>query len=44
MTGGPGAGGQSGLSACEGRAPHGYVGQEEDLAKGIARFVRGGMF
>lgn len=45
VTGGagrPGAG-QS-IDACEGRAPHGFVGQEAEVAAGIARFVRGGNY
>jgi hypothetical protein len=46
VTGGPGgpAGIQAGLDACEGRAPHGFVGQEAEVAAGIARFIRGGTY
>jgi hypothetical protein len=44
VTGGPGAGRQSGLAACEGRTPHGFVDQEAEVAAGIARFVRGGPY
>jgi hypothetical protein len=42
VTGGPGAARGAGtLAACEGRAPHGFVEQEEAVAAGITRFVRG---
>lgn len=34
----------SGLDACEGRTPHGFVGQEAEVVTGIARFVRGGRY
>ena len=44
VTGGPGYPGSPGLNACEGRAPHGFVDQEAELAAGIARFVRGGSY
>ena len=46
VTGGPGAraGASSGLAACEGRAPHGFVEQEAEVAAGIARFIRGGNY
>lgn len=43
VTGGPGGTG-GGLAACEGRAPHGFVEQEAEVAAGIARFVRGGRY
>jgi hypothetical protein len=43
VTGGPGGGG-SGLEGCEGKAPHGFVGQDAEVAAGIARFVRGGTY
>lgn len=43
VTGGPGSTG-GGLAACEGRAPHGFVEQEADVAAGIARFIRGGRY
>ncbi|MCC7486767.1 MAG: hypothetical protein IT529_17475 [Burkholderiales bacterium] len=43
VTGGPG-GGPSGLEACAGRTPHGFHGQEEEVAAGIARFIRGGRY
>jgi hypothetical protein len=33
-----------GLEACEGRAPHGFVGQEADVAAGMARFLGGGAY
>lgn len=43
VTGGPGAR-TSGLAACEGRSPHGFADQEEEVAQGIARFVKGGSY
>ena len=43
VTGGPGTR-QSGLAACEGRSPHGFTGQDAEVAEGIARFVRGGRY
>jgi len=43
VTGGPAFHG-SGLAACEGRAPHGYVDQEAEVAAGMARFIRGGTY
>ena len=33
---------QASLDACEGRTPHGFIGQEAEVVAGIARFVRGG--
>lgn len=44
VTGGPGGAGLSGIEACEGRSPHGYLGQEAEVAAGIARFVRGAAY
>lgn len=44
VTGGPGHEGSPGLDACEGRAPHGFVDQEAEVAAGIARFIRGGAY
>jgi len=44
VTGGPGKIPASGISACEGRAPHGYIEQEAEVAAGMARFIRGGMY
>lgn len=41
MQGGPGLGVGAGLEACEGRAPHGFVGQEAELVEAIGQFVRG---
>ena len=44
-TGGPGsAAGESLADACEGRTPHGFIGQEAEVASGIARFVLGGKY
>ncbi len=45
VTGGPGsAAGESLTEACEGRSPHGFIGQEAEVASGIARFVLGGKY
>ncbi len=44
VAGGPGLSGPSGLAACEGRTPHGYVDQEAEVAAGIARFIFGGKY
>jgi hypothetical protein len=45
VTGGSGRGGrQRSVEACQGRAPHGFVGQEAEVAAGIARFTRGGAY
>jgi len=41
VTGGAGGRGLSGVDACEGMSPHGFVGQEAEVAAGIARFVGG---
>ena len=43
VTGGPGTP-RDGVDACEGRAPHGFVDQEGEVAAGIARFIRGGQY
>jgi hypothetical protein len=34
----------SSIDACEGRSPHGFIGQEAEVAAGIARFIRGGKY
>lgn len=44
VSGGPGHAGPPSISACEGRTPHGYLGQEAEVAAGIARFIRGGSY
>ncbi len=44
VSGGPGTPGAAGLAACEGRSPHGYVDQEDEVAAGIVRFVKGGSY
>jgi len=31
----------AGLDACAGKTPHGYLGQEQEVADGIARFIHG---
>jgi hypothetical protein len=41
VTGGPGRPGAPSLAACEGRTPHGFLGQEAEVAAGIGRFVLG---
>jgi pimeloyl-ACP methyl ester carboxylesterase len=43
VQGGPG-GRNTGLAACEGRSPHAYIGQEAEVAAGIARFIRTGRY
>ena len=42
VSGGPGASRASGIEACEGRSPHGFLEQEAEVAAGIARFIYGG--
>jgi len=43
MTGGPGSrAGGAGVDACEGRSPHGFVEQEQEMVDAIVRFIRGG--
>jgi len=42
VTGGPGAKGGSGIDACVGRSPHGFIEQEAAVVNGIARFISGG--
>ena len=44
VSGGPPGPAPTGIDACEGRTPHGFVGQETDVAAGIARFVRGSTY
>lgn len=44
VSGGPGAVDAAGLQACEGRAPHGFIEQEVEVAAGMARFIRGGSY
>lgn len=44
VTGGPGAQKAAGIDACEGRSPHGFLGQEAEVVAGIARFVGGGRY
>lgn len=44
VTGGPGRSGGADVDACVGRSPHGFIEQEDQVAAGIARFVRGGEF
>lgn len=44
VSGGPARPAPSGLDACEGRTPHGFVGQEAEVVTGIARFVHGGRY
>ena len=42
VTGGPGRDDPADVNSCKGRSPHGFIGQENDVITGIARFVRGG--
>jgi hypothetical protein len=44
VKGGAGAGKAVSVEACEGRSPHGFIGQEAEVAAGVARFVRGGTY
>jgi len=45
VTGGPGGNKKlSPLDACQGNAPHGFVGQDAEVTAGIGRFVRGGSY
>jgi len=44
VTGGPGLSGRGGVDVCEGRSPHGFIGQEAEVAAGMARFIRGGVY
>ncbi len=45
ISGGPGnAATESPTDACEGRSPHGFVGQETEVVEGIARFVLAGKY
>lgn len=44
VTGGPGGAGLSATQVCEGRSPHGFLGQEATVVEGVARFVRGGVW
>lgn len=44
VTGGPGWDGGKSVKACVGRSPHGFVGQEAEVAAGMVRFVRGGRY
>lgn len=44
VTGGPGWRGGTGLKACRGRSPHGFIGQEAEVAAGMVRFIRGGRY
>lgn len=44
VEGGPTHQGAAGIEACEGRSPHGFVGQEAEVAAGIVRFVRTGRY
>ena len=41
VTGGPGSPATTGIDACQGRSPHGFIEQEAEVAGGIARFIRG---
>ncbi len=43
VTGGPTWSGTK-AEACQGKSPHGFIGQEEEVAAGIVRFVKGGNY
>lgn len=44
LSGGPESAGPASVQACEGRSPHGFIGQEEEVVSGIVRFIGGGRF
>lgn len=44
VTGGASGGRGVSVEACEGRSPHGFIGQEAAVADGMVRFVRGGRY
>lgn len=44
VSGGPGRSGPPSVEDCEGRSPHGFIGQEAEVTAGIARFIRGGSY
>lgn len=44
ISGGGGRAPHPGIDACEGQTPHGFVGQEGEVAAGIARFIREGRY
>lgn len=44
VMGGSGRAAPTGLAACEGRSPHGFLDQEAEVAAGMARFIRGGAY
>jgi hypothetical protein len=41
VTGGSGTGAHPSIEDCQGRSPHGFIGQEAEVIDGIARFIRG---
>ncbi len=44
VSGGPGWSGETGVKACRGKSPHGFLEQEAEVAAGIARFIAGGQY
>jgi hypothetical protein len=44
VTVGSGRAGAASVDACGGRTPHGFLGQESEVAGGMARFIRGGRY
>lgn len=44
VSGGPGGFGAEGVKACKGRSPHGFLGQEAEVAAGMERFIRGSKY
>ncbi len=42
VTGGPGWSGGTGVKACRGKSPHGFIDQEADVVDGLLRFIAGG--
>jgi pimeloyl-ACP methyl ester carboxylesterase len=44
VKGGPGSRGGVSVEACPGSTPHGFTGQDTEVAAGIVRFIRGGRY
>lgn len=44
VRGGVGWSGGESVKACKGRSPHGFIGQEAEVAAGITRFILGGKY
>ena len=44
VTGGPGWDGSESVEAWRGKAPHGFIDQDAEVADGIVRFIKGGRY